>query len=205
MKLSTYTHIVFSIIFFFFFSCHSEHAESKKNKYKQLTREDHAEVIVKKNLNKNDFIHWQYSSEENFFVKKIWDKSKEQNCKGCHQGYLIKDIKGKKHPRAHWHIQLKHASKQIINCQTCHNQEKVWLFNFGKKTISANHAPKMCIQCHYQQEKDWEMGAHGKRVNGWQYKRAVYNCVFCHNPHDPSFNQAWPKVAPSRAINRKEK
>ena len=73
-----------------------------------------------------------------------------------------------------------------------------------KRKISANHAPKLCIQCHYRQEKDWEAGTHGKRVNGWQYERAVYSCVACHNPHNTSFKKTWPKVAPHRVIDNEE-
>ena len=205
MNISTYVNAMLLICSLSLFSCHSEHGVSSKDKYKQLTKKSPAKVSVKRILNKDDFIHWQYSAEEMFYVKKTWNKSKEQSCKNCHQGYSLKNIKGTHQRRAHWHIKLKHASEKIMKCQTCHNQEQVWLFNFDQQRIQANYAPKLCIQCHYQQEKDWESGAHGKRVNGWQYERAVYNCVYCHNPHDPSFKKKWPRVAPYRIINSKER
>ena len=192
------------LVVFSLFSCHPEHGISSKDKYKILTTKAHMKVPIKKGINKDDFIHWQYSQEA-FYVKKVWSESKEQSCKNCHQGYLTRKIKGKHQRKAHWNIKLKHASNKIMKCQTCHNQKQVWLFNFDQEKIHANYAPQLCIQCHYRQEKDWETGAHGKRVNGWQYERAVYNCTYCHNPHDPSFKKKWPKIAPYRLINSKER
>ena len=109
-------------------------------------------------------------------------------------------MKDKRNPKAHWHIRSEHASKEMMSCTTCHNQDKVWLFNFGREVVDANHAPKLCLQCHYRQEKDWEIGAHGKRASGWQYEKAVYNCVYCHDPHKPAFEKQWPVVAPYRSI-----
>jgi len=183
------------------FGCHFHHDSSSKDKYKKLSKMNKQKILIKEISNENNFIYWQERSEKQFLVKKVWSDSKAQTCKNCHQGFSLENMKGKFHQRSHWHIKLKHASGKIMNCKTCHNQSKVWQFNFGKKTIGANYTPKMCLQCHFKQGKDWATGAHGKRATGWQYERGVYSCVFCHNPHRPAFKKRWPKVEPYRPIN----
>jgi len=197
------TLFLISAVFLALLGCHPDHSDSSKEKYKKLTLTSKVKVAVKEVSNKGDFIDWHPAAAagEKFLVKKVWSKTKRRTCKSCHRGYSLQEIKGKDYPRSHWNINLKHASSQVMNCQTCHNQNKVWKFNFGEKTVSANHTPKLCLQCHFKQQKDWEIGAHGKRANGWQQQRAVYNCVSCHNPHQPAFQKKWPKVGPYRPIN----
>lgn len=196
---------LFPIIILSLLGCHFNHHESSKEKYKKLTENNSAIVEVKEISNKDDFVHWHTDSKEKFLVKKVWSDTKEQSCKNCHQGYPLKEIQGKVHPRSHWDIQLKHATSQVMNCKTCHNPNKVWLFNFGQQTVNANYTAKLCLKCHFKQEKDWELGAHGKRTHGWKYEKSIYNCTFCHNPHDPSFKKRWPKIDPFRPIFDKER
>ncbi len=197
---------IINIIFFLIiFGCHTEHEDNLLSKIKKVSDSSKFEVTVKDNLNKDDYILWKGISNERFYVKKSWDSLKEQSCKNCHQGFGLKEMKGKKYKRAHWNIKLNHASEDIMNCQTCHNKNKVWLLNLGYKNININHSPKLCIKCHFKEERDWEIGAHGKRASGWQHTRAVYSCTHCHNPHEPSFKKRWPKVAPNRPLNNEER
>ena len=196
---------LFPIIILPLLNCHHNHNESSKEKYKRLTENNSSIVEVKEILNKDDFIHWYSDSGKKLLVKKVWSDVKEQSCKNCHQGYSLKEIQGKDYSRSHWEINLKHATSQVMNCKTCHNSNKVWLFNFDQRTVNVNHTAKLCLRCHFKQEKDWELGAHGKRTHGWQYERGIYNCVFCHNPHVPSFKKRWPKVEPFRPISNEER
>ena len=131
MKIST--HLKFFVFSLSLLGCHVDHGGHSKDKYKKLAQKSNAKVPLKQIDDKSNFIHWQHSPKEKFYVRKVWNESKELSCKGCHQGYSLKGIKSKYHRRAHWHIKLKHASSKIMNCQTCHNQNQVWLFNFGEK------------------------------------------------------------------------
>ncbi len=202
MKLS----ISLIMVSFLLASCHSKHHESSKGKYLKLTQENNIEVPVIKLIDKEKFILWETKTGETFHVLKVWSKSKEQSCKNCHQGYSAKSITGKTHKRSHWNISLKHDSSNRMNCITCHDPNKVWQFTQGeKRNISANFAPHLCSQCHFKEKKDWVLGSHGKRENGWQGERAVKSCVSCHNPHSPAFEKRHPKVAPYRPINNEER
>jgi hypothetical protein len=54
-----------------------------------------------------------------------------------------------------------------------------------------NDAYLVCGQCHYQPQKDWYYGGHGKRAEArWQGERTIYNCTHCHNPHAAAIHDA---------------
>ena len=181
--------------------CRFPHTHHPGDKHKKLFNVNHVKVAVKDILDRDGYVSWSYSPGRVFLVKKIWNSEKEQSCKSCHEHYSLEEMRGEVHARAHWPIRLEHAPGQVMNCQTCHNGDQVWMFHSGEETVDANHAPRACLQCHFQQEEDWELGSHGKRAVGWQYERAVYNCLHCHDPHRPSFERTWPKVAPERPID----
>lgn len=205
MRLKSYRNYIFLLIALSLAGCKSGHHETSKEKYEILTKKNTVKVLVKESLDWSGFSPWHLQSGEQIFVKNAWPDSKEQSCKDCHQGHKLSKIKGKKFKRSHWGIKLQHAPSQLMNCKTCHKKDAVWNFNAGEKAVIANQSAKLCVQCHFEQKKDWEMGAHGKRANGWQQKRAIFNCVSCHNPHSPSFKKRWPKVAPYRPINNQER
>ena len=176
-----------------------DHHKSIQDKFNENSENRHVWTIPKKDFDKSNFLEWDSFENQKFFVEKIWDKSKEQSCKSCHQGYSLKEMKGEGFKRAHWNITLSHGSEEIMNCQTCHYKNDVWQFHFGrKKMVTADYVPKLCSQCHGKQQKDWAEGTHGKRISGWQYPRAITTCTSCHNPHTPSFEKKWPNVAPHR-------
>lgn len=194
------------VFFLILMGCHSgHHGESSKSKYLKSQKMNQAKVETKKVLDKNEFLEWRADNDEEFLVSKVWAESKEQSCKECHQNYALTDIKGDEHPRSHWNISLVHANIEIMNCQTCHSKTEVWKFNGMQSPVDANQTAQLCAQCHYKQKRDWETGAHGKSAVGWQYEKAIYNCVSCHNPHSPSFKKLWPKVAPYRPKNNEER
>ena len=180
--------------------CHpDDHHQSIQDKLKENPEGPHAWSIPKKDFDKRNFLEWDSFEDQKFFVEKVWDASKEQGCKSCHEGYALKEMTGEGFKRAHWDIVLSHGSDEIMNCQTCHNNNNVWQFHFGREqSVTADYVPKLCSQCHSGQYKDWAEGSHGKRANGWQYPRAITTCTSCHNPHHPAFEKIWPKVAPHR-------
>ena len=185
----------------FLLSCRFHHAGSKGIP----NNEEKPAVVVKKIANTNDFVPWPYSPGNHFFVKKVWDSSREEGCRHCHEGHLPSEMFGEIRPGAHWHIQMEHAPGHLMNCQTCHVKDQVWLFHAGQEQVDANNAPRMCLGCHFEQERDWELGAHGKRVTGWQYERGIHSCVDCHNPHRPGLKKSWPGINPHRFIDDEER
>ena len=54
----------------------------------------------------------------------------------------------------------------------------------------------VCGQCHFNRQRDWYLGGHGKRVGNWQGERTLYSCTHCHDPHDPITKPREPSKAP---------
>lgn len=91
---------------------------------------------------------------------------------------------------------LDHGGGQLW-CLDCHAVEnRNALQTLSGEEVDFNDAYRVCGQCHFSQEKDWTFGAHGKRVEGWQQERAIYNCTHCHDPHDPSIKPRAPEPPP---------
>ena len=62
--------------------------------------------------------------------------------------------------------------------------------------VSFDQAYLVCGQCHFNRQKDWFYGGHGKRLHNWQGERVIYNCTFCHDPHDPTLKPRAPGPPP---------
>lgn len=82
-------------------------------------------------------------------------------------------------------------------CLDCHEAEdRNTLHTIAKEKVDFNNAQLICGQCHFQQQKDWYFGAHGKRASNWQGERSLYNCTHCHNPHAPAVRPRAPEPPP---------
>lgn len=91
---------------------------------------------------------------------------------------------------------IEHGSGRIW-CLDCHDAEnRNVLRTLAGDTPSFDEAYLLCGQCHYQPQKDWFYGAHGKRVANWQGERELYNCTHCHNPHAPAVRPRAPEPPP---------
>lgn len=91
---------------------------------------------------------------------------------------------------------LDHGAGRIW-CLDCHAEEnRNVLQTFAGEEVEFNESYLVCGQCHYQPQKDWFFGAHGKRVNTWQGERELYNCAHCHNPHAPAVRPRRPEGPP---------
>jgi hypothetical protein len=63
----------------------------------------------------------------------------------------------------------------------------------------------LCGQCHFEQQRDFFYGAHGKRLGTWNGPRNVMACTGCHDAHDPSLKERKPwsrKVWESKDVER---
>jgi formate-dependent nitrite reductase cytochrome c552 subunit len=91
---------------------------------------------------------------------------------------------------------LDHGAGRIW-CLDCHaGENRNALKTLAGEEVGFDEAYQVCGQCHYQPQKDWFYGAHGKRVGNWQGERELYNCTHCHNPHDPAVRPRAPESPP---------
>jgi len=117
------------------------------------------------------------------------------SCNECHSKPLD-ELRSELSPtakKAHWDIHIDHADATTMSCATCHPSDNLdELQTLEGSRVSFNHSYKVCAQCHSTQFKDWQGGAHGKRLGGWTKPRIAKTCVGCHNPHKPAFESRWP-------------
>ena len=135
-----------------------------------------------------------------FFLAERVSKITHFPCGECHTRTVseLKELENSNAPKAHWNINLQHAGKDLMNCQTCHpNSRMNTLRSLQGAPIEFNHAYQLCAQCHFQQARDWSGGAHGKRLGGWASPRVIKNCTGCHNAHNPRLEKRWPSRASS--------
>lgn len=115
-------------------------------------------------------------------------------CSTCHNSLPHNPVPRKletPHPAA-----LKHGAGRFW-CLQCH-QEKDWdhLHTTAGGSVEFNDAYLVCGGCHFNRQKDWYFGAHGKRVGNWRGERVIYNCTYCHDPHDPTIKPRAPNKKP---------
>ncbi len=133
------------------------------------------------------------SRDSQFLVPSRIQEMTKFPCSNCHTKPIEQLKKLSSEKKAHWDIQLDHANPVSMNCMTCHDMDKPdELSSLTKTSISFDHSYQQCAQCHSSQAKDWEGGAHGKRLKGWLPPRVSQTCVGCHNPHKPAFEKRWP-------------
>jgi len=129
------------------------------------------------------------------FIPKRTNHLNSFPCSSCHTKPIkeLGELGEDQVKKAHWNIEIHHAEDGVMNCLTCHDVSNLNQLNSvtGRK-IDINHSYKLCSQCHSTQHKDWQGGAHGKRLGGWAPPRTMNTCVNCHNPHSPAFESRWP-------------
>lgn len=95
------------------------------------------------------------------------------------------------HPAA-----LDHGKGRIW-CLDCHQlKDRDHLHTLAGQPVDFDEAYLVCGQCHFNRQKDWYFGAHGKRAANWQGERVIYNCTACHDPHSPSLKPRAPSKPP---------
>jgi hypothetical protein len=176
------------------FSC-SEHVEEKEtiSVGREGYEQDEFEVNALKGIKSHAV---EGLTKKTFHVANRTHKMTQYACTNCHTEALT-ESNGKRSELMHVDIKLNHASSEVMDCRHCHNSNDINTLKLNSgKTINFNESYKLCMQCHFQQGKDWVGGAHGKRLHSWQGKRVILNCTECHNPHAPSFKQRFPKGRP---------
>ncbi len=130
-------------------------------------------------------------------------------CSDCHEDEPV-NRKERRLTEEHEDIVLKHGAGRFW-CLTCHgSRSKDALTSLKGKPIDFDQAFVLCGQCHFQRQKDWYFGGHGKRAGAWpephmiplthdklrvadrsrigQWRgaRVLLSCPTCHNPHSPA-------------------
>jgi len=117
-------------------------------------------------------------------------------CTSCHLGRKVV-MADKRIADAHQNVQPVHPKQTGALCSTCHAADNVELLALesGERT-TVDNSYRLCAQCHFAQVNAWAAGAHGKRLDGWQGRRAVMGCADCHDPHQPAVEPRIPFRAP---------
>ncbi len=135
--------------------------------------------------------------DDNFYVSFRRKKIVNFPCSACHTQEM-KTERSLAFAKAHWRINLSHASEKVMNCSTCHQQP--WSNNLSTpngEEVDFNHSYQVCASCHSEKYRDWVGGAHGKRLGGWVEPRVIKSCSACHNPHRPGLVKRRPVISPS--------
>jgi hypothetical protein len=88
------------------------------------------------------------------------------------------------------------AAKKCDQCHALNDMDSLQLIDGNR--VSFDDSARLCGQCHMQRFKDWQIGAHGKRVGNFMGATHVYSCVECHRAHAPAFQHTQPKAPPPR-------
>ena len=126
-------------------------------------------------------------------------------CRECHTEPLARLVAQRRGERkAHWEIELRHASTATMTCAICHAGGPMEsLRTLNGQAVDFDHGYQVCAQCHVGQVRDWAGGAHGKRLGGWAPPRVVVSCAACHDPHQPRLPKRWPSRS-SRLLTTRE-
>lgn len=97
----------------------------------------------------------------------------------------------------HSSLKFSHGS---ISCLSCHNSNNYDALKLADGTrIEFTEVMTLCAQCHGQQMRDFERGAHGGMTGYWDLSRGARsrnNCVDCHHAHSPQFPKMHPTFKP---------
>ena len=118
-------------------------------------------------------------------------------CSDCHDGdYQISNPRVRVLEDMHEDIELQHGGGRFW-CLTCHHEEdRDSLASLKGQPISFDEAFLLCGQCHFQRQRDFFYGAHGKRLGSWQGTRTVVSCTQCHDAHRPAILSREPYDPP---------
>lgn len=87
-----------------------------------------------------------------------------------------------------------------MTCLTCHNPDDYNTLRLADgRPLAYPEVMQLCAQCHGQEYRDYERGAHGGMTGYWDRSRGPQyrnNCIDCHDPHYPAFQGMIPAPGP---------
>jgi hypothetical protein len=139
-----------------------------------------------------------YANAPPFKVVPQKDKLTFFPCSQCHQ-FMQPNPQPRKLEAAPHPAALQHGNGRMwcLNCHSTDNRD--FLRTVRDEKVDFDESYLLCGQCHFNRQRDWYLGGHGKRVYDWQGERTIYSCTHCHDPHDPAVKPRAPsKVPPVR-------
>jgi hypothetical protein len=116
-------------------------------------------------------------------------------CMDCHEDEET-NLEIRELEEEHDELTLEHGGERFW-CLTCHQPDnRDYLRSLKNNAIDFDQSYRLCGQCHFQRQKDWFFGAHGKRMGNWLGERILYLCTECHDPHSPSIKPIKPNPPP---------
>ena len=116
-------------------------------------------------------------------------------CMDCHEDEET-NLEIRELEEEHDELTLEHGGERFW-CLTCHQPgNRDYLRSLKNNAIDFDQSYRLCGQCHFQRQKDWFFGAHGKRMGNWLGERKLYLCTECHDPHSPSIKPIKPNPPP---------
>jgi hypothetical protein len=118
-------------------------------------------------------------------------------CSDCHDPELPPRPKRRALKQAHEEIVLAHGGERTW-CWDCHDlEDRDQLRLAGGDLVPYAEAHVVCGQCHGDQLRDWQGGAHGKSTGSFQGgTRTILRCATCHDAHAPHFKPLQPMAPP---------
>lgn len=117
-------------------------------------------------------------------------------CSDCHGEDQPPNAKIRVLEEDHEDVNLVHGKGRFW-CLTCHSTaNRDVLTSLKEQPISFDDSYLLCGQCHFQKQKDFFAGGHGKRKDHWRGEKVLYNCTECHNPHVPQLSPRKPVAIP---------
>jgi len=97
----------------------------------------------------------------------------------------------------HQGLVFNHADLTCLSCHNADNYDSLRLVD--GRSLAYPDVMNLCAQCHGQQYRDYEMGAHGGMTGYWDLSKGPQhrnNCIECHDPHFPAFQGMIPAPGP---------
>jgi hypothetical protein len=148
------------------------------------------------------------------------DRLEMYPCSDCH-GDQVTNAHVRKLSEEHEDLDFQHGGGRFWCYDACHNSKDMdHLVSLHGEPIGYDEAYKLCGQCHFQRQKDWYFGGHGKRagsieiprevpkeaaeisfsdrkkIGKWQGERVLHICTDCHDAHSPSIKPYEPSPPP---------
>ncbi len=117
-----------------------------------------------------------------------------EECLDCHDG--MTNTERRTLEDMHDEKVLKHGDGRIW-CHDCHNADNGnMLLSTDERPVTWEKSDELCGKCHARIQEDFVLGIHTKWLGGWDKPKVSYQCVGCHNPHDPKFAQIKAEPVP---------
>jgi hypothetical protein len=151
-------------------------------------------------------------------------------CSACHEGEVA-NRRVRALEEEHDTLIFEHGGGRFWCYDACHNPDDMdSLVSLRGKPIAFDQAYLLCGQCHFQRQKDYYFGGHGRRAGAWPIPREVpvtheemgvserealgswksgerhlQLCTDCHDAHSPSIKPYKPSPPPPvrRGLKRK--